>query len=389
MKKITTDISKINKLLLRGVEEVLVKDHLKELLLSGKILRVKLGIDPTSPDLHLGHTVPLRKLREFQDLGHTAVLIIGDYTAMIGDPTGRSEERKPLTREEVKSNMKKYLAQAGKVIDVKKAEIVYNSSWYAKERMEHIVELSRAGTLQQVLHRADFKKRIKEGQDINMAEIFYPLLQGYDSVKVKADVELGGTDQKFNLLIGRRVQRHFGLAEQDIITVPLIEGTDGVKKMSKSADNYVSLDEKPDEMFGKIMAIPDSLIDKYYTCLTDKDREIDDLRKAKLDLAKIIVSQYHGPDLAQKAEAEFIKVFSKKEKPEDIKKLQLGVKEIDIVELLAKTGLAGSKSEARRLILQGAVKINDVKKSDPNEKINLAKEILIQVGPRRFLKVGL
>ena len=298
------------KLLTQGVEEVIVKEHLEDRLKKGDKLRVKFGIDPTAPDLHLGHTVPLRKLRQFQDAGHKAVLIIGDFTAMIGDPTGRSEERKPLTAKEVKQNLKKYLKQAGKVLNIKKAEIHYNSEWL-KKNMDTLLEIMRSGSMQQVLHRADFKKRLSENQDITFLEVMYPLLQGYDSVAVKADVEIGGTDQKFNLLMGRRVQRHFGMAEQDVMTLPLLEGTDGVKKMSKSADNYISLDAEPDDMFGKTMRIPDNLIDKYYTLLTDANPPAggQNPREAKLELAKIIVGMYHGEKAGEKAKENFIKFF--------------------------------------------------------------------------------
>ena len=280
MARVKIDEKTIEKILGRGVEEVIAKGHLEAALRSGKKLRVKFGIDPTAPDLHLGHAVPLRKLRQFQDLGHKAVLIIGDFTAMIGDPSGRVGARPPLTKERVKENMKRYLRQAGKIINVKNAEIHYNSKWLGKKQT--IIELSRAATVQQVLHREDFKKRIAEGGDVTLLEVLYPLLQGYDSVMVKADAEIGGTDQKFNLLMGRQIQRYFGMAEQDILMVPLLEGTDGVRKMSKSYDNYIGLDAVPSEMFGKIMSIPDQLIDKYYVFLTDKERKIANPYPAKI-----------------------------------------------------------------------------------------------------------
>ncbi|MEK7559735.1 MAG: tyrosine--tRNA ligase, partial [Patescibacteria group bacterium] len=238
----------IEKILERGVEEVIEKSHLEAALKSGKKLIVKFGIDPTSPDLHLGHMVPLRKLRQFQEAGHKIVLIIGDFTATIGDPSGRSEERKPITSTEVKKNLKKYLLLANKVINIKKCKISFNSSWFEKTGIEKIIKLSRASSLQQILRRADFQERMNAGNDISMLELWYPLFQGYDSVRIKADVEIGGTDQKFNLLMGRRVQRYFGISEQDILTVSLIEGTDGTKKMSKSARNYIALDAKPNDM---------------------------------------------------------------------------------------------------------------------------------------------
>jgi len=388
MPKVIANTQKIDELLTRGVEEVIVKEHLRAALLSGKQLRVKLGIDPTASDLHLGHTIPLRKLRQFQDAGHKAVLIIGDFTARIGDPSGRSEARKPLTTEEVKTNMKKYLNQAGKVIDIKRSEIRYNSEWFfSKEGLSPILEVARSATINQVIQRAESKKRLAEGGSISLIEALYPIMQGYDSVIVEADVEIGGTDQKFNLLMGRQVQKFFNKPEQDIMTLMLLEGTDGERKMSKSYGNYIGIEEKSNEMFGKIMAIPDKLIDKYYALLTDQDRGIPDPLEAKLELGRIIVDMYHGHGEGLEARGAFIKVFSKKEKPEDIKKVRLGVSEINIVELLVKTRLAPSKSEARRLILQGAVKIDDIRKSDPNEETSLQKEILLQVGPRHFLKV--
>lgn len=367
-------------MLTRGVEEVIVKDHLEAALKSGKKLRVKFGIDPTAPDLHLGHTVPLRKLRQFQDAGHTAVLIIGDFTAMIGDPTGRSEERMPLSTKEVKQNMKKYLKQAGKILNVKKAEVHYNSKWLNKS-LDTIIEISRVGTIQQVLHRADFKKRIDEGSDITLLEVMYPLFQGYDSVKVEADVEIGGTDQKFNLLMGRRVQRHFKMPEQDMVTVPLLEGTDGNHKMSKSKGNYIAIDEAPDEMFGKIMRIPDILIDKYYNLLTDADRSIQDPLKAKLELAKVLVTMYHGEKSATKAQEEFIKIHSEHGKPTD-RPRYTNLAGKSVLDAISVAGIISSRSEARRLIEQGAVRINDKKVSDPNEII--PPGATVQVGPRRF-----
>ena len=402
-------------LLPRGVVEVIEKDHLEKALsgdpstgLPGRAgrarkLRVKFGIDPTAPDLHLGHTVPLRKLRQFQDAGHQAVMIIGDFTARIGDPTGRSEERKPLTEKQVKVNLKEYLKQAGKILNVKKLEVHYNSKWFLKEGVASILELSRAGTIQQVMHRADFKKRIDEGHDITMLEMMYPLFQGYDSVKVKADLEIGGTDQKFNLLMGRRVQRHFGVPEQDILTLPLLEGTDGVHKMSKSLGNYIGLTENPEIMFGKIMSIPDSLIVKYAELLTDlnlADMESAvkaDPRSAKMKLAREIVKMYHNEKSAKSAEDEFVRVVSNKEAPSDIRSMKLStfgrspeggkVKSLSLLDLLIETKLAPSKSEARRLIDQGGVRIDGEKQTDPMKIIELKKEILLQVGKRNYLKI--
>ncbi|MEK9170197.1 MAG: tyrosine--tRNA ligase [Patescibacteria group bacterium] len=382
-----------NGLLVRGVVELIEKDHLEEVIKGGKKLRVKFGIDPTAPDLHLGHTVPIRKLRQFQDAGHQAVLIIGDFTARIGDPTGRSEERKPLSEKEVKINFKEYLKQVSKILNIKKLEVHYNSEWFLKEGVAPILELSRAGTIQQVLHRADFKKRIEEGHDITMLEMMYPLFQGYDSVKVKANLEIGGTDQKFNLLMGRRVQRHFGMPEQDVMMLPLLEGTDGVKKMGKSHGNYVGINEKPEIMFGKIMSVPDNLIVKYVELLTDLDLDKmsaetkKDPRAAKMVLAREIIGMYHSKSAAKKAEGEFIRVVSNKEAPSEVQSQKLKVKSLPLVDLLIETKMASSKSEARRLIEQGGVKINGEKQDESSKIIGLEKEILLQVGKHKFLKV--
>jgi len=377
----------IQNLLERGVAEVIEKEHLEKALRSGKKLRIKFGADPTAPDLHLGHTVPLRKLRQFQDAGHKAILIIGDFTAQIGDPTGRSEERKPLSIGEVRKNMKRYLSQAGKILNIKKTEIHYNTEWFKKNAWSKIIELARAGTIQQILHRADFKRRLDEGNDITVLESFYPLFQGYDSVMVKADVEIGGTDQKFNLLMGRRVQRHFKIPEQDIITLPLLEGVDGERKMSKSYGNYIGLDEEPKAMFGKIMSLPDALIDKYYELCTSEKRTASDPREAKLELGKIIVGMYHGAKAGEKAKEEFVRVFSRHETPTEVRSWKLDVRSLSLMDLLLKTKMAASKGEARRLIEQGGVKINGERQNDADKIIKLDKELLLQVGKTRFLKI--
>jgi tyrosyl-tRNA synthetase len=295
MTKILKDTKKIETILSRGTEQIIMRDHLENALRSGTSLRVKLGIDPTSPDLHLGHTVVLRKLQQFQELGHTIVLIIGDFTARIGDPSGRSETRKILTEKEIQKNLKNYLAQASKVVNVKKAEVRYNSEWHEKKGLAALLELARATTIQQILKREDFQKRLETDSEISLLETLYPILQGYDSVAVRADVELGGTDQIFNLLMGRRVQRYFKMKEQDIVTAPLIEGLDGTKKMSKSYGNAIGIAETPKEMFGKVMAIPDSLIEKYFTLLTDVDiPKNSDPYKSKMFLAETIVEMYHS-----------------------------------------------------------------------------------------------
>jgi len=376
-------MNSIEQLLSRGVEEVIVKEHLEQALKSGKKLRVKFGIDPTAPDLHLGHTVPLRKLRQFQDAGHIAVLIIGDFTAMIGDPSGRSEERKPLIPKEVKDNMKKYLVQAGKVINVKKAEIYYNSKWFGQKDLAEVFKIASSVTMQQMLHRADFKKRLEEERDISMSEVLYPALQGYDSFMVKADLEIGGTDQKFNLLMGRRIQRHFGMEEQDVMTLSLLEGTDGVKKMSKSAGNYISLDAEPDDLFGKIMGISDNLIDKYFTLLTGEDRKISDPREAKIELGRILVNMYRGKGAGEKAKEKFIKIFSKHEKPEEMPLREVG--SLKVIDVLLETGASASRGEARRLIKQGGVSARGEKIIDPNAVIEPDSDV--RVGKHNFFRV--
>ena len=379
---------KDTKMIFRGVEEMVVEEHLKKALWSGKKLRVKLGIDPTSPDIHLGHMVPLRKLRQFQELGHKVVLIIGDFTAMIGDPSGKNETRKPMTEAEVKNNLKKYTEQAGKIIDVKKTEIRRNGEWHKKEGVKSMLKLAGAASMQQVLRRADFQERLKNNADISVLEILYPLFQGYDSVKIKADVEIGGTDQKFNLLMGRKIQRFYGQPEQDVMMLPLLEGMDGTHKMSKSLGNYISLSEKPEAMFGKIMSVPDSLLEKYYLLLTDLEFPKEESPyEAKLRLAKEIVVVCHGQKASESAFANFKKVFSKKEAPADMPEVKISGDSVDIIGLLTLAGIS-SKSEARRLIAQGAVEIDGKKHSDPMEKIQLQKSAVLKVGKTRFFRIN-
>jgi tyrosyl-tRNA synthetase len=375
----------IKLLLGKGVAEVIVKEHLEKELAAGKKLRVKFGADPTSPDLHLGHAVALLKLKEFQNAGHKIVFIIGDYTARIGDPTGKSKARPALSREEIDKNAETYFAQVGKLLDVKKLEIHYNSEWFDREP-DWAVRLTRLFTAQRILERDDFTKRLKDGVEVYLHELLYPVMQAYDSVKIEADVELGGTDQKFNMLAGRDLQRHMGLKEQDVITVPLLVGLDGAHKMSKSLGNYIGLTDEPNIMFGKIMAVPDTLIDSYYELLVGGRSATRDPRDSKLELGQIIVDVFHGSGAGRKAQDEFIRVFSNKEKPKDIPELTLDEAELPLTELLVKTGLAKSKSEARRLVLQGGVKIDDVKQNDPAAIISLAKPVIIQAGPRKFVK---
>jgi len=405
MKSSKREVQKLNKgelkkeILIRGVDEVIDRKHLQNALSGNKKLRIKLGIDPTSPDLHLGHAVVLRKLRDFQNLGHKIVLIIGDFTGMIGDPSGRSKERVLLTDSDIKKNMKEYLSQAGKIIDIKKTEIHYNSEWLG-ESVKEIIQLTGAATINQVIERADFQKRIKSGQKVTLMEALYSLLQGYDSVKIKADVELGGTDQLLNLLMGRQVQRHFSKKEQDIVIVPLIEGTDGVKKMSKSEGNYIGLNDKPADMFGKVMSINDNLIVKYFALCTDvSSKEIVGIEKSlknkktnprdiKANLAYEIVRLYHNEEAAGQAEAEFNKVFQKKKLPTRIPVKNIDKKSAVLDELIVEIGAANSKSEARRLVEQGAVRIDYAHAKDSKENIKIPTQgILIQVGKRKFVRV--
>jgi len=396
--KVVTDEKKIDEVLSIGAEEVIEKEHLFSAMKSGHRLNIKFGIDPTMPDLHLGHSVPLRKLRQFQDLGHLAILIIGDATAMVGDPSGRSETRKMLESADIKKNMKNYLRQAGKILDIKKTKVAYNSKWLNNNSMVTILELSKAGTIQQILHRSDFKKRIENDQDITLLETLYPLLQGYDSVIVKADLEIGGTDQKFNLLTGRRVQRYFKMTEQDILTLPLLEGTDGVKKMSKSYGNFIALDEKPEDMYGKIMSLPDSLIIKYFNLCTSTPKEkileiktemdVGKLnpKEAKMQLAREIVKMYHSEKKAKEAEDNFVNTFQKKEIPEEMEEIVGGNGEF-LSEVLVKNKVLASKGEWRRLILGNA--IHDLGKSEniADQNLKITENLTLKIGKKRFVKI--
>lgn len=400
--KIITEKKKIEELLTRAVDEVIVKKHLEKEFLSGKQLRVKFGIDPTAPDLHLGHTLPLRKLQAFQELGHQAVLIIGDFTATIGDPSGRSEMRRQLTAQEVKENMKYYLAQAEKILDLDKVEIRHNSEWFGESGLEKIYELTSKVSIQRALERDDFQKRLAEDREISVLEVLYPLLQGYDSVMVRANVEIGGRDQKFNLLMGRRVQRGYGQPEQDILTTWLIEGTDGVRKMSKSFNNYIALTESPDSMYGKIMSIPDELIVKYFRALTDvPNEEVGEMLRlsrtsgsgwkpleAKKKLAREIVAMYHNQKAAQQAEVNFARLFQKHEAPGVIAEVKLKKKKGKLIDILVDSKLAESKSEARRLVEQGGIKVGEQVIKDVNYELVTPKGgAIIQRGKRRFVKV--
>jgi tyrosyl-tRNA synthetase len=401
MSKIITDEKTIDEFLERGVEEVIVKEHLKERLLSGDKLRIKLGIDPTGSVLHLGHAVVLKKLKGFQDLGHQVIFLIGDFTARIGDPTGRSETRKPMTDEEVKENMKSYEEQAGFILDMKKVEVRYNSEWLAKMDLREIIMLTSKITYAQMAQRADFKERIKNEQDLSVQEFLYPAMQGYDSVELRADVEIGGTDQKFNLLMGRQLQKRYDQEPQDIITCPLLEGIDGVDKMSKSVGNYIALTEEPNSMYGKVMSLPDNLIVRYFELCTDfyvaeidkikkqLDSQSENPRDIKMKLAGEIVKIYHGEKKAQEAQEYFKKVFSRKETPDQIEEVKTKEGK-SLIDLMVENGMAESKSDARRKIEQGGVKINDETVKDFSLMIGSSfNGKILKVGKREFRKISL
>ena len=366
---------------------------------TGKPLRIKLGVDPTSPDIHLGHTVVVRKLKAFQDLGHTVIYLIGDFTAMIGDPSGRNVTRPPLTREEIEVNSKTYRDQVFKILDPDKTEVRYNSEWMGKFDAADFIKLAARTTVKQILERDDFEKRMNAHQPISLHELLYPLVQGYDSVALDADVELGGTDQKFNLLSGRNLQREYRQEPQVVITTPLLEGLDGVQKMSKSYANYIGIDEPAGEMFGKVMSISDELMWKYYELLTDlSPAEIAGLRSQmdagenprniKVNLARLIIEDLHSAGDAKAAEEEFIKRFVQKEVPDEVQEKQIAPGTYNLAHLLADTGLAASKGEARRLIEQGGVRVNGEKATAANVDITVTADgVLLQVGKRKFLRV--
>jgi tyrosyl-tRNA synthetase (EC 6.1.1.1) len=379
----------------RGVVEIIEEEELLKKLKEGRPLRIKAGFDPTAPDLHLGHTVLLQKLRQFQQLGHEVYFVIGDFTAMIGDPTGRSETRPPLSREEVLENAKTYEHQVFKILDPEKTNIVFNSTWLSELGTEGIIKLAGKYTVARMLERDDFSKRFKEGIPIYIHEFIYPLLQGYDSVFLKADVELGGTDQKFNLLVGRDLQRAFGQEPQVCITLPLLVGLDGVRKMSKSYQNYIAIQEEPESMFGKIMSISDDLMWDYYTLLTDyTEEEIENFKKnlhpmeAKKKLAHYIVERFHGKEQADRALEFFVKTFSQREFPEDapIIEVPYGLKR-RAYELLFELGIESSKNSARRVVEGGGLRINGAKVEDPNQEIEINCELRLQVGKKRFYRV--
>lgn len=392
-------------LIRRGTVEIIPEDELvnkiKKSQESGKPLNIKLGCDPTRPDLHLGHSVVLRKLAQFQKLGHTAILIIGDFTAMIGDPSGRNSTRPPLTAEETRENAKSYIEQASKILDKEKTKIVFNSEWLGKMSFEDVIKLSSRYTVARMLERDDFTKRFKTGVPISMHEILYPLAQAMDSVAIESDVELGGTDQKFNLLVGRDIQREYGKEPQVIITMPLLVGTDGTEKMSKSYDNYIGISDTPQDIFGKTLSIPDSLIYNYYELATDVSKE--DLSQVKSDLenhevnprnvkrslALKLAEMYHSHEAAVQAQEEFDNIFINKGIPDDIPEFIVSISEISISDLIVDSGCAPSKAEAKRLIKQGGVTLDGEKISDPSANIEIKNGQILKVGKRKFVKLVL
>ena len=381
-------------LIARGAVEIIstkeLGDKLAESIKDRRPLRVKAGFDPTAPDLHLGHTVLIHKLKHFQDLGHEVVFLIGDFTGMIGDPTGVSETRKPLTKEEVRQNAKTYERQIYKILDPERTIIDFNSRWMNRMTAEQLIHLSAHYSMARMLERDDFQKRYRDQKPISIHEFLYPLIQGYDSVALEADVELGGTDQKFNLLVGRELQRAYGQSPQVVLTMPLLEGTDGVRKMSKSLGNYIALEDPPEEMFGKLMSISDTLMWRYYELLTTED--LDSVKamhpmEAKLNLASTIVARYHSPSAAADARAEFRQKFSEREFPvESAERTVLSAEPMPLVAVITKAGLAPSKTEARRLIAQGGVELDGEKVTDGDRILPAepGREYRLKVGKKRF-----
>ena len=386
--------------LLRGTEEIISVAELKERLKSNKPLIVKAGFDPTAPDLHLGHTVLINKLRYFQQHGHIVKFLIGDFTALIGDPSGRNVTRKPITEKEIKENTKSYEKQIYKILDPDKTEILFNSMWLGKLSAAEIIKLSAKHTVARMLERDDFKKRYKQEHAIGIHEFLYPLFQGYDSVELKADIELGGTDQKFNLLVGRELQKDWGLTPQIVITVPILEGLDGKQKMSKSLDNYIGIAESPQEMYGKLMSVSDHLMWRYFDLLSFKSKaEINGLKKSaeqganprdiKIMLAEEIVTRFHDKTAAEDAKADFFTRFSKGQMPADIEHCEVYTDSdsIALANLLKESAMTSSTSEANRMIAQGAVRIDGIKVASKDTRIEVGTEYIYQVGKRNFRRI--
>jgi tyrosyl-tRNA synthetase len=386
----------------RGCEELISQDELARKLARGRPLRVKAGFDPTAPDLHLGHTVLLNKLRQFQDLGHTALFLIGDFTGMIGDPSGKNATRPPLTREEIEANARTYAEQVFKILKPEQTKVVFNSTWMDRLTAADMIRLAATYTVARMLERDDFAKRYRSNQPIAIHEFLYPLVQGYDSVALEADVELGGTDQKFNLLMGRELQKHFGQEPQVILTMPLLEGLDGVNKMSKSLGNYVGINEPPQEIFGKLMSVSDELMWRYIELLSFQPLETvqrwreevaqgRNPRDVKAEFAREIVARFHGTEAAARAQAEFEARFRDGALPETMPEvsLEVGGEGLPIAQLLKRAGLVASTSEALRMIGQGGVKLNGTRVTDVQLRLHRGETVVAQVGKRRFARVVL
>lgn len=391
-------------LIRRGTVEIIPEEELvqkiERSIKSGKPLNIKLGCDPSRPDLHIGHSVVLRKLAQFQQLGHKAILIIGDFTGMIGDPSGRNSTRPALTLEQTRINGESYFQQASKILDKNKTKIVYNSEWLGKMNFEDVIKLASKYTVARMLERDDFTKRYKSGEPISIHEFLYPLAQAMDSVAIQSDVELGGTDQKFNLLVGRDIQREYGVEPQVILTMPLLVGTDGIEKMSKSYDNYIGISDPPEQIFGRTMSIPDTLIYTYFELATNVSNErLKEIKAAledgktnprdlKRELARTLVTMYYDEAAAIKAQEEFDKIFIKKEIPDEIDEFNIEEnKEINILDLLFLVNFAPSKGEAKRLVQQGGVSIDGEKVSDVHQNIKIKSGMILKVGKRKFLKL--
>lgn len=391
-------------LLKRGATEVISEDELRKKLArsikENRPLRVKAGFDPTAPDLHLGHTVLIQKMKQFQDLGHETIFLIGDFTGMIGDPSGKSETRPALTPEQVKVNAQTYMEQVGKILDLSKTKVEFNSTWMSKMSSADMIQLAARYTVARMMERDDFQKRYREQRPISVHEFLYPLIQGYDSVALKADVELGGTDQKFNLLVGRELQKEYGQEPQVVLMMPLLEGTDGVNKMSKSLGNYIGINDAPKDIFGKTMSISDLMMYKYYELLSDRTSEdIYRLREdvaegrlhpmeAKKALAQELVAKYHGQQAAKEARDEFERQFSKKETPDDIPEVVVKWESdtMPLAKVMVKAGVAESVGEGKRLIKQGGVELDGVRQTDPDVRVGHGG-YLLKVGKRKYVKI--
>lgn len=399
--KISTEVARQMDIVRRGTEEILVESEFLQKLQkshdTGTPLRIKLGLDPTAPDLHLGHTVVLTKMRQLQDMGHEVIFLIGDFTATIGDPSGRNATRPPLTREQIEENAQTYYEQASKVLDPSRTIISYNSKWCDALGTPGLIQLASKYTVARIMERDDFTKRFKGGVPISMHELLYPLMQGYDSVALESDMELGGTDQKFNLLVGRELQKEYGQEQQTVLTMPLLVGLDGVEKMSKSKNNYIGITETPDSMFGKIMSISDTLMWNYYELISSKSldeiaqlkRDVEqgvNPRNIKVALAQEIITRFHNAEAAAKALADFESRFRDGQIPEDIPEISLNGPELGIVAVLRESGLASSGSEASRNIVQGGVKVDGSKVEDKSLVLKSGTYV-VQIGKRKFARI--